>query len=322
MKRALLLFAQQSALTHAAWHARERQPAPQDSGASFQGGLCDLHVAFGAVRRRHDSVDGNTCAGFMLNMASGLRFDDMTEQCREERRWRSRRPLLVCFALSLALHLALLVALPEPAHDDLRAVTRVLDVVLQRDEPPPLPAPAALPQPAPRDDSAATKRLPPAVRDTQKTQSVRAALPAPPGAAAGETPAAPERERPVAAAVADRSEGVAAAVPSKNEPPAAAREAAISPPSFNAAYLRNPPPRYPLIARRNGEQGTVTLKVLVARDGTPASVTVEKSSGSSHLDAAALEAVGAWRFVPARRGAQPVEAWVLVPIVFRLEGAS
>jgi protein TonB len=92
-------------------------------------------------------------------------------------------------------------------------------------------------------------------------------------------------------------------------------------PSFNAAYLRNPAPRYPLVARRNGEQGTVTLKVLVSRDGQPASVDIERTSGSPILDNAAREAVRSWRFTPARRGAQAVEAWVLVPIVFRLEDA-
>ena len=47
----LLLFAQQSALTHAAWHAHGQPPAQHDSKdkASFQGGLCDLHVAFSQV---------------------------------------------------------------------------------------------------------------------------------------------------------------------------------------------------------------------------------------------------------------------------------
>ena len=47
----LLLFAQQSALTHAAWHAHGQTPAQHDSNdkASFQGGLCDLHVAFSQV---------------------------------------------------------------------------------------------------------------------------------------------------------------------------------------------------------------------------------------------------------------------------------
>ncbi len=96
----------------------------------------------------------------------------------------------------------------------------------------------------------------------------------------------------------------------------------MSPPSFNASYLRNPPPRYPLIARRNGEQGTVTLRVLVTRDGLPGSVTLEKTSGSAALDAAALATVKEWRFVPAQQNGLAVDAPVLVPIVFRLRDAS
>jgi protein TonB len=96
----------------------------------------------------------------------------------------------------------------------------------------------------------------------------------------------------------------------------------LTPPAFSASYLRNPPPRYPLTARRAGEQGTVTLRVLVLPDGRASRVAVEKSSGSPQLDAAALEAVKAWRFTPARRGADAVESWMLVPIVFRLEGSS
>ena len=98
--------------------------------------------------------------------------------------------------------------------------------------------------------------------------------------------------------------------------------AEITPPTANAAYLRNPAPRYPLMARRRGEQGTVTLRVLVTRDGFPARVSVERTSGSGQLDSAALETVKTWRFVPARQGREPVEAWVLVPVVFRLEGTS
>ena len=90
----------------------------------------------------------------------------------------------------------------------------------------------------------------------------------------------------------------------------------------SAAYLRSPPPTYPLASRRAGEQGTVTLRVLVTREGMPQRVELEKSSGSAHLDNAALEAVKAWRFTPARRGADAVESWMRVPIVFRLESAS
>jgi protein TonB len=98
-------------------------------------------------------------------------------------------------------------------------------------------------------------------------------------------------------------------------------ESVAQPAGSNAAYLRNPAPLYPEAARRSGEQGMVTLRVRVARDGAASSVAVERSSGSPHLDAAAQEAVKAWRFTPARRGADAVESWMLVPIVFRLDGA-
>jgi periplasmic protein TonB len=47
-------------------------------------------------------------------------------------------------------------------------------------------------------------------------------------------------------------------------------------------------------------------------------VLVYRSSGISRLDDAALAAVKRWRFVPAKRGAQTVESWVLVPIEFEL----
>jgi protein TonB len=119
------------------------------------------------------------------------------------------------------------------------------------------------------------------------------------------------------------------AAPRPAEPRAAMAEAgtesataAVTPPSFSAVYLRNPPPRYPLAARRAGEQGTVTLRVLVTREGLPARVDIEKTSGSPHLDSAALKTISTWQFAPARQGGAPVESWVLVPVVFRLEGPT
>jgi len=62
--------------------------------------------------------------------------------------------------------------------------------------------------------------------------------------------------------------------------------------------------------------------VLVGPDGKAAKVELDRSSGSPVLDAAATDAVARWRFVPARRGAEAVEAWVVVPMVFRLEAAN
>ena len=92
----------------------------------------------------------------------------------------------------------------------------------------------------------------------------------------------------------------------------------VTQPDFRAAYLRNPPPPYPASARRNGDEGTVTLRVLVSAEGLPQKVELERSSCSNALDLAALESVRQWRFVPARRGGEPHEAWVIVPIIFRL----
>jgi len=93
---------------------------------------------------------------------------------------------------------------------------------------------------------------------------------------------------------------------------------ALTPPVFSAAYLKNPPPEYPAVARRRGQEGLVLLAVLVNESGAPGQVRVAESSGSSVLDDAALEAVQRWTFVPARRGEKPVAAWVEVPVRFRL----
>lgn len=93
----------------------------------------------------------------------------------------------------------------------------------------------------------------------------------------------------------------------------------LEPPRFSVAYLHNPPPPYPLMARHNGYQGTVLVRAEVSVGGDCLQARVEKSSGYAVLDQAALEAVKQWRFLPARRGDQTVAAWVEVPVTFRLE---
>jgi protein TonB len=94
---------------------------------------------------------------------------------------------------------------------------------------------------------------------------------------------------------------------------------AVVPPNFSADYLDNPPPAYPSISRRMGEQGKVVLRVLVSAKGAPDKVELKSSSGSNRLDDTAVETVRHWRFVPARQGEEPVAAWVLVPITFTLK---
>ncbi len=99
---------------------------------------------------------------------------------------------------------------------------------------------------------------------------------------------------------------------------ATAKVAARSEPVFNAAYLQNPAPAYPPGARRKNVQGKVLLEVSVSPQGTAREVVVSNSSGSNLLDEAALVAVRQWKFIPAKRGGEIVEAKVIVPIDFKL----
>ena len=94
----------------------------------------------------------------------------------------------------------------------------------------------------------------------------------------------------------------------------------VVPPSFDAAYLQNPPPSYPALSRRRGEKGRVVLRVFVSAQGEAQQVQLHGSSGFERLDQAAQDAVKQWRFVPAKQGEQAISAWVLVPILFALEG--
>lgn len=96
-------------------------------------------------------------------------------------------------------------------------------------------------------------------------------------------------------------------------------EEKIEPPKFGVSYLNNPVPSYPRFSRRKGEEGRVLLKVLVTAKGGPGQVEVESSSGYKRLDEAAINAVQNWRFIPARKGAEALSAYVLVPVKFSLD---
>lgn len=95
--------------------------------------------------------------------------------------------------------------------------------------------------------------------------------------------------------------------------------APITAPRFDADYLHNPKPVYPAMARRNGEEGKVLLRVRVSPEGLALEVAVRQGSGFARLDEAARDAVSRWRFVPARRGDENIESWVVVPITFALD---
>jgi protein TonB len=247
--------------------------------------------------------------------------------------WRDRdvRLLSLFVAGSVVLHLVLAALLPHLRGADVPPPP--LEVTLEKRELPDLtpavplpPEPVAPRVPPPREKPkvlaqkkiarpqpekpAPSPQPPPVLALPQAPETPQFSVPAP---QSDEKPAVPREDKAAQATPA----------PSAQRPaPAAETPVKTTPPISDAAYLQNPQPRYPMSARRRGEQGTVLLKVLVSREGSAASVSVAASSGSTSLDEAALEAVRRWRFVPAKRGAQPIEAWHLVPIVFKLEGTS
>ncbi len=217
-----------------------------------------------------------------------------------------RRRLGTFFVASLALHAAAIIAFPDFSQEVFTAQPGVLEVTILK--PQPLPVAPAVPEVQPPQPQAKPEPVP--AKDLSKPER---------------SDAAPT----LALTKPDPLEGSFRVAPSRlpepapaPDPAAQAASAVVTPPSFDAAYLSNPAPAYPSAARRAGEQGTVTLRVLVTRDGLPSRVEIEKSSGSKNLDAAARDSVWGWRFVPARQGTDPIESWVLVPVVFRLDGAS
>jgi protein TonB len=77
-------------------------------------------------------------------------------------------------------------------------------------------------------------------------------------------------------------------------------------------------PHYPEAARREGVEGTVTLRFEVLASGQVGTVQVQHSAGRADLDRAAVEAIRTWRFEPARRGKEAVAVWVTLPVRFEL----
>ncbi len=82
-------------------------------------------------------------------------------------------------------------------------------------------------------------------------------------------------------------------------------------------------PPYPALSQRMGEQGTTLLKVSIDTTGKVTECTVVTSSGSTRLDAAAVEYVKAnWRWQPPTQAGKPVAATTEVSVKWDLKNAQ
>lgn len=78
-------------------------------------------------------------------------------------------------------------------------------------------------------------------------------------------------------------------------------------------------PAYPEEARRQGVEGRVVARLLVTARGSVARLHIVAAKPSGIFEQAVLDAVGKWRFHPARYQGRDVAAWVMLPIRFDLK---
>ena len=184
------------------------------------------------------------------------------------------------------------------------AVVNAAPIFVDYIAPPPPPVAAPVPPPPPAPPVQRTPP-PPAPLLTSKPSPAPAPFVAPPPPEVIPAPAPP------APAVAEAPPAPAA----PPAPPAPAAPVRVE----QVTYLFKPVLEYPARAQQLGETGRVVVRVIVDVNGLPRSVTVEKSSGYSRLNQAALAATRNARFKPHTVNGHPVEVESLIPFDFTLE---
>lgn len=230
---------------------------------------------------------------------------------------------LLHFALlSLGLHAVLIWLLPAsllapPAQTDVASAVMKVALI------PAVPkAPAMAPRTAPRADQRVGQKAPPRMSSQQ--------VPAEPQFPQSPPVAVPLAPKVLAEADAANSQAAVHSEPSQPKAQSGAADKAKSTEGegngaitqaaqFSAAYLNNPAPEIPFLAREKCQSGRLVLRVLVSSSGKPLQVAVAKGSGCAIYDRVAQKTVkNLWRFEPARSGSVAVESEVDVPIRLNL----
>jgi len=77
-------------------------------------------------------------------------------------------------------------------------------------------------------------------------------------------------------------------------------------------------PVYPRMSQRRGEEGTVTLSIEVFANGQAGNISIVQSSGYRRLDEAAVKAIRATPFTPAKQFGRNVDSTTELSFTFRL----
>lgn len=79
---------------------------------------------------------------------------------------------------------------------------------------------------------------------------------------------------------------------------------------------------YPAGARHFGARGSITVNVLITREGRVRSPVIVEALPAPTLAYATLEALRQWKFEPGKRGGEPVDVELELVVDFRLSGPS
>ncbi len=213
----------------------------------------------------------------------------------EPSRYGGRRANLPVIVAILAVHAALLTALV------------MFDVIPLHRTPPPKPLVIELlREVAPPPEIVQAKPVDPPI--VAPAPVVRTETPPPPVAVVETAP--PVVQTPVV---------VVAAVAPPAAPAPAPSTGPVDHPDVLPQTLQRAELRYPIESRRQKEQGTVVLQVLITPTGAVSDIKVRQSSGFERLDDAALASVRRWRFRAAQKDGQAVMAWGVVAIPFQIK---
>lgn len=264
-----------------------------------------------------------------------------------------RSSVAPCAGLSIALHaglvalaLFLVLTTPAPRPPVLISLLPALQVPGGEENPEPavvsVPAAAPSASPAPAVEAAPPVIRPalpsaPAVEKRQKPKSeVRAKRPDPVRITPRDAPklveSAPVESAPLVSsaaastAIAPVGRGSETLVEAVPPAPGSVSQGGVGAGSVQAnfgeadgpRFVQRVLPKYPELARRKGREGLVVLRLTIGAGGELKDVSVVDGGGHGFEDAA-LAAIRASRYAPARRDGQCVECSALLPIRFALK---
>jgi protein TonB len=83
--------------------------------------------------------------------------------------------------------------------------------------------------------------------------------------------------------------------------------------------IRQMPITYPTLAKRNGVEGRVVVRVLIGIKGKPEKMEIYKSEPEGIFDENAMKSLKYWQFRPGILNGELVPTWVAVPLTFQLD---